>query len=149
MQTSRRSQNSKWLKIKDNENITKSDTRLSTINGVKKTEGLTKLKIRIFNIEKTINVYVKGKENFQYDFLIGLDIIKEFRLKQDANLQIGQEFNVIDQKEYIKKDIPNKVDLVKRETTKSSINFNERIEKMDYNISEENLTEEEKKKLKS
>lgn len=64
---------------------------LSTINGVKKTEGMITIKIKIFNIEKVMNVLMIDKENFQYDFLIGLDTIKEFQLIQDENLEIRQK----------------------------------------------------------
>lgn len=51
------------------------------------------IKIKIFNIEKVTNVFVIDKENFQYDFLIGLDIIQKFQLIQDENLEIKQNIN--------------------------------------------------------
>jgi len=49
------------------------------------------LKAKIFNIEKKINVFVIDEKNFEYDFLIGLDCIKEFQLNQDENLRISQK----------------------------------------------------------
>jgi len=49
------------------------------------------LKAKIFNIEKKINVFVIDETNFEYDFLIGLDCIKEFQLNQDENLRISQK----------------------------------------------------------
>lgn len=39
-------------------------TNLSTINGVKKTKGMITIKIKIFNIEKVMNVVVIDKKNF-------------------------------------------------------------------------------------
>jgi len=38
------------------------------------------LKIKIYNIEKTMDIFVIENENFNYDFLIGLDCIKKFKL---------------------------------------------------------------------
>jgi len=52
----------------------------TTINGVKKTNGMVTLKIKIYNIEKTMDIFVIENENFNYDFLIGLDCIKKFKL---------------------------------------------------------------------
>ncbi|CAH1383577.1 unnamed protein product, partial [Tenebrio molitor] len=49
------------------------------------------LKIKIFDIEKSINVFVIDGKDFDYDFLIGLDCIKQFRLVQDEKLEISQK----------------------------------------------------------
>ena len=67
--------NSKLLKLKNKKNSIDKEN-LVTINGVKKTSGLTKLKIKIFEIEENVNVYIIDKPNFRYDFLIGLDMIR-------------------------------------------------------------------------
>lgn len=64
---------------------------LTTINGVKKANGLTTIKIKIFDIEENADVYMIDGEEFKYDFLIGLDIIKQFRLVQDEDLKITQK----------------------------------------------------------
>lgn len=64
---------------------------LITINGVKKTNGLTTLKVKIFEIEKSVNVYVIEDKNFVYELLVGLDMIKTFKLIQDENLKISQK----------------------------------------------------------
>ena len=63
---------------------------LKTINGAKKTKGMITLKIKIYNIEKEMNVFVIDNENFNYEFLIGLDCIKEFKLIQNEDLKITQ-----------------------------------------------------------
>jgi len=52
---------------------------------------LTKVKIKIYKIEKVVDVFIIDKQNFKYDFLIGLDIIKEFKLIQNEDLQITQK----------------------------------------------------------
>lgn len=107
---------------------------LSTINGVKKTEGMITIKIKIFNIEKVMNVLVTDKENFQYDFLIGLDTIKEFQLIQDKNLEIRQKENgnIIKDKYVI---------------NKYSINFNEHIDVADFKISVNHLDYQKKTEI--
>lgn len=83
--------NSKLLGIpREKFNNTK-NVGLTTINGVKKTDGLVTLKIKIFEIEKDMDVFVVDKENFKYDFLIGLDCIKKFQLIQNEKLEITQK----------------------------------------------------------
>jgi len=64
---------------------------LVTINGVKKTSRLTTLKIKIFALEDSADVYIIDKEHFKYDFLIGLDLIKKFKLIQNEELKITQK----------------------------------------------------------
>jgi hypothetical protein len=84
--------NSKLLCLKKNPiNKNKKNANLKTINGVKKTIGMVTLKIKIFDIEKSINVFVIDGKDFDYDFLIGLDCIKQFRLVQDEKLEISQK----------------------------------------------------------
>lgn len=56
-----------------------------------KTIGLTSIKIKILEIEETVDVYIIDGEEFKYDFLIGLDIIQKFKLVQDENLKITQK----------------------------------------------------------
>lgn len=55
-----------------------------------KTKGIVKLKIRIMNIEKEVNVCIMDNVNFNHDFLIGLDCIKTFKLIQNDKLEIEQ-----------------------------------------------------------
>ena len=77
------------LKSKDNNNIGK--TNLRTINGGYKTDGLIKIKIKILNIEDHMNVFIINNENFKYNFLLGLDCIKNFKLIQNEKLEIEQK----------------------------------------------------------
>ena len=69
------------------------NANLKTINGVRKTDGLVSIKTKIFNMEKEMYVFVINSENFSYDFLIGLDCIKEFRLSQNEKIEIKQISN--------------------------------------------------------
>ena len=48
------------------------------------------LKTKIFYIEKHVDILVIDEENFDYDFLIGLDCIQKFHLIQNENLNITQ-----------------------------------------------------------
>lgn len=64
---------------------------LVTINGVKKTSGLINVKIKIFEIEENMDIYIIDEENFKYYFLIGLDLIKKFKLVQNEDLKISQK----------------------------------------------------------
>lgn len=83
--------NAKLLKIQP-EKRTRDIQRvnLKTINGEKKTNGMVTLKIKIFNIEKYMDVFVVDNGSFKYDFLIGLDCIKNFKLSQNEELKIIQ-----------------------------------------------------------
>ena len=65
---------------------------------------MTKLKIKIFDIEKTVHCHIIDREEFKYDFLIGLDLIREFNLTQDENLKINQKKEKIE-KSYISQKI--------------------------------------------
>lgn len=94
--------NSKLIQLKSKENeYTK--INLKTINGVYQTNGLIKIKAKILDIEDYIHVFIINNDNFKYDFLMGLDCIKKFKLKQNENLEIEQENS-----ESTEKKIPNK-----------------------------------------
>lgn len=86
--------NSKLLRTYHNNNTNLPNPKLKTINGVKQSNGIINLDVKIFNIEKKINAFVIDKENFDYDFLIGLDCIKNFKLVQDENLEISQRISI-------------------------------------------------------
>lgn len=48
------------------------------------------LKIKIYNIEKCMDIFIIDNEHFNYDFLIGLDCIINFKLMQNEKLKIIQ-----------------------------------------------------------
>lgn len=81
--------NSRLLSLKKIPNYNK-NAGLKTINGVKKSIGMVTLKIKIFEIEKHLNIFVIDEDNFDYDFLVGLDCIQKFHLTQNENLDISQ-----------------------------------------------------------
>ena len=84
--------NSRLLSLKSNPNKNNnSQANLKTINGVKKSTGIVSLKIKIFQKEKNMNVFVIDEQNYDYDFLIGLDCIKAFQLIHNENLEITQK----------------------------------------------------------
>lgn len=112
------------MKIKGKGNNS-NEADLVTINGVKKTSGLTTLKIKILEIEKKVDVYIIDEQSFGYDFLIGLDLIREFKLTQGDDLQISQNKN---------KENTNTTDEYK-------INFNEHVNEEDFKISINHLNE--------
>lgn len=70
--------NSRLLKRENTEKSNAYNANLKTINGVKKTDGLISVKMKIFNIEKKMNVFIINSKHFNYDLLIGLDCIKKF-----------------------------------------------------------------------
>lgn len=118
--------NSKLLKLKGKGNSL-NEASLVTINGVKKTSGLTNIKIKIFEIEENVEVYIIDEQNFKYDFLIGLDIIMKFKLIQNEDLKITQ------------KQILNKENVEERIEKKNiqkeyKINFNEHVKEEDFDI---------------
>ena len=109
--------NSKLVKLKSKDNNIEK-TNLRTINGGYKTDGLIKIKIKIMNIEDHINVFIINNENFKYNFLLGLDCIKKFKLIQNEKLEIEQKSSECTEpiiKEY-------------------QINFNEHVEINTFNV---------------
>lgn len=129
--------NATFLKINGRKN-TDNDVNLITINGVKRAEGLTTLKVNIFKIEKEVDVYII--EGYKYDFLIGLDMIKEFRLSQDMNLEISQNNELIEGSKVIISTLTEDEQSTKKEnsnSTCSKVNKNKNnIEKYEVNFNE-------------
>lgn len=85
--------NSKILRIKKEDKIKNEKLNLRTINGVNETEGMITIKAKIFNIEQEIDVFIVNNKNFNYEFLIGLDCIKKFKLIQNEELKIEQKIS--------------------------------------------------------
>jgi hypothetical protein len=118
--------NKKLLKTINN-NKDKNKIQLKTISGVSFTKGLTRIKLKIFKIEKKVDVFIVENKNF-HDFLISLGIIKEFKLRQDENLIISQ------------KQLQN-ADMIE-------INFNEHITENYFKIDLNHLDYKKKIKIK-
>jgi len=78
-------------KIKRNEKFSKST--FHTVNGVTYVDGTTEITLKVFDIEKKVNVFVTKNINFKYNLLIGLDVISGFGLRQNEKLQIDQKFS--------------------------------------------------------
>lgn len=72
--------NSRLLKMKKKQTSDISNTNLKTINGVRKADELITVKIKIFNMKNMMDIFVINSKYFNYDFLIGLDCIKIFKL---------------------------------------------------------------------
>jgi transposase InsO family protein len=74
------------VKISDNSAI---DT-FRTISGIGKLKGIIETKLKIIKIEDTARLFVIDQDLKNYDIILGLDIIKQFRLRQNENLKISQ-----------------------------------------------------------
>lgn len=145
--------NSKILKIKkENKNKIK-NANVRTINSVNKTEGMTTIKIKIFNIEEELDVFIINNKNLNYDFLIGLDSIKKFKLTHNEELKIEQKIpdfagkNKKHKDATKEKEIPTRTDTKKQNTEYSDkkinksldaktklINFNEHVNENNFEI---------------
>lgn len=125
---------------------------LKTINGVKKSIGMVTLKLKIFDIENKVDVFVIDEENFDYNFLVGLDCIQKFKLTQNENLEIMQNTHSKEKQPIITKQIPGSsgsdIGLNKNEEQvilhKYEVNFNENIKVDDFDISVNHLDHKKK-----
>ena len=68
------------------------DPTFEMISGYGKVLGIAKLEVKIFQMKREVIVFILDKKDWKNDFLIGLDLIKEFRLRQDENLRISQKW---------------------------------------------------------
>jgi len=116
----------KLLKKKQKEKNERQIVNLMTINGVKKTNKMVTLKIKIYNIEKTMDIFVVENENFNYDFLIDLDCIKKFKLIQNEDLRITKYNNSIKENTHNNASTPGSPGSTQEEKKKE---INERIYK--------------------
>ncbi|KAK7792869.1 hypothetical protein R5R35_003999 [Gryllus longicercus] len=89
------------------------------------------MKIKIFDTEEYMDIFILETDDFE-DFLIGLDIIKKFKLIQDENLQISQK-KIIDHED--------------NKTNQCLVNFNEHIDEDEFQIKLEHLTNKKKMKI--
>lgn len=64
--------------------------KFKMVSGHGKILGITKIKVKIFDVTKFVYVFVLDSKDSTHDFIVGLDLIQEFRLRQDENLFISQ-----------------------------------------------------------
>ncbi|CAB3246929.1 unnamed protein product [Arctia plantaginis] len=98
--------------------------------------------MKIFDIEDKADVYIIDGEQFKYDFLIGLDIIKKIKLVQDEYLQISQRR---EEKRDNNTNITSKEENSRKK--QCSINFNEHIQEEDFKINMGNLNTQQKTEI--
>lgn len=141
--------NSNLLKIK-NKTTSAQSTKLRTINGEKKPNGMIRIKINIFKIEEEIDLLVVDSEYFKEDVLIGLSMIKKVKLKQDEDLNITQTNFDSNKNENIKDENSVSVKTVcnKCKTPENyEINFNEHINVDSFEISINHLNNDQKLRI--
>jgi len=109
------------------------NANLRTINGVKKTNGLTNIKIKIYEIEEKVDVYIIDEENFKYYFLIGLDIIKKFKLIQNEQLKITQNNNLNQKKKIEEKKENTKITDIEENNFQTKIDYLTNNQKYEIN----------------
>lgn len=135
--------NAKLVRI-INQNEDKNKLLIKTVNGVKKTDGLVTIKIKIFDIEDEVDVFIVNREDFK-DFLIGLDMIKKFKLTQDEEFKILQE--TVDKTNKTNKTKIDTAEEKKRNIEQCSVNFNEHVEEDEFQIKLEHLDKMKKKEI--
>lgn len=126
--------NSKLLHINNKQSKYSCNTNLRTINGVKRAKGIITVDITIFNVKKKMNVFVIDNEHFDYDFLIGLDCIKEFFLIQNENLEISQKVPIRRYEVVSKETNKSDIDISKEIRSDNLINFNENFSNETFKI---------------
>ncbi|KMQ84697.1 hypothetical protein RF55_17295 [Lasius niger] len=111
-----------------------------------------------------MDIFVINSEDFNYDFLIGLDCIKKFKLCQNEKLEIKQRIIPSLKGEEIKNNYDDKeeknlkeerTDLIKKEIRYEikgeeknyTINFNEHIDGKNFEIITDHLEYEEKNEI--
>ena len=129
--------NSKLVRVIKDKDINK--IQIKTANGVKRTNGLITIKVKIFNTEKSTDIHIVERDDFE-DFIIGLDMIKKFKLvqKEDLTIEQAKEINLrtVNKKNYNQDKIK-----------KYSVNFNKQIEENELKIKINHLDINKKKKI--
>ena len=72
-------------------NLVANKSIFKTISGLDFCTARATVKLKVGSIEKLVTAYVVKNDNFSFDFLLGLDAIKAFKLSQDENLKIFQK----------------------------------------------------------
>jgi hypothetical protein len=100
--------------------------------------GIALIKLKIFNISKLIPVCVIDKENLEYNLLIGLDTIKNYKLRQDEDLVISQA--PLDNNE-----TPDEDKIKYASLSENQVNWNEAIPIETFNAKVDHLDNEKRK----
>ena len=64
------------------------------LTGITKAEGTVTLLVEIGNIKENFPFFIIKSKTFKEDLLLGLDLIKKFKLRQDENLRISQKSEI-------------------------------------------------------
>lgn len=85
------------------------------------------LKLKIIDIERKINVFVIDGDNFDYDFLIGLDCIQQFNLVQNEKLEITQKLDLKKNNQKLKTEEVNSDPTNRAEEAQNLCNKNKKL----------------------
>lgn len=111
---------------------------MKLVNDVGTTKGLITIKVKIFDIEKEMDVYIVKEEDFQ-EFIIGLDMIKLFKLIQNETdiINIGIETEINNTND---ENDNNKI-------KQYSVNFNKHIKENEFKIKLDHLDDTRRSKI--
>ncbi len=109
--------------------------RYKTMSGEANFVGTAIINLKIINISQKVKVYIVDKNITNYDLLIGLDIIKLFKLRQDENLEISQ---ALTDKTSLKSETKNLKYKIS-EKPENLINWNEAIPIEDFDLKVQHL----------
>lgn len=68
------------------------NTKFKMISGYGNVIGIAKIKVKIFKLIREVLIFVIDTADFDHDILLGLDLIYEFRLRQNEFLEISQNY---------------------------------------------------------
>ena len=116
-------------------NVINKNYAYKTMSGEHNSCGIVFLRMKIFEIERISRFFVIDKDNFNYDVLLGLDSILDFRLRQDENLKISQAIEgTSKENRSVQKQIPY-------------INWNEYLPIEEFDIKTEHLDKEKRQAI--
>lgn len=86
-----------WKRLKIDKKIISGGENIKTISRDSKSEGITTIPVKIWDIEKNFAFFIVKSKSFTEDLLLGLNCIKKFKLSQDENLKISQNIKKIEE----------------------------------------------------
>ena len=98
--------------------------------------GVVVLKMKVFEIEKEIRLFVIDKEDMKYDIVLGLDAIALYRLRLNEDLELSQ-----------KKECEGKEKEIIRGGDEISINWSEYVPVEEFDIRTEHLDKEKREAI--